>query len=76
MYKMHIFHLNDIPLFHIFSEGNEHGAPYAIPLAENVQYMLPNLKIIQLDAGYDSFLIHASLWKLFNVQPFDRAKRK
>lgn len=32
MYKMHIFHLNDIPLFHLFSEGNEHDTPYAIPL--------------------------------------------
>lgn len=44
MYKMHIFHLNEIPLFHLFSKGNEHDAPYAIPLAENVQNMLPKFK--------------------------------
>lgn len=69
MYKMHIFHLDDIPLFHLFSEGNEHDAPYAIPLAEKVRYMFPSLKKIQLDAGYDSFLIHASFWKIFKVKP-------
>lgn len=69
MYKMHIFHLNDIPLFHLFSEGNDHDTPYAIPLAEKVQYMLPCLKKIQLNAGYDSFLIHAAYWKMFKVQP-------
>ena len=33
MYKMHIFHLNEFPLFEIFSQGNDHDAPFAIPLA-------------------------------------------
>lgn len=66
---MHIFRLNEIPLFHLFSEGNEHDAPYAIPLAEKVQFMLPFLKKTQLDTGYDSFLIHAAYWKIFKVQP-------
>lgn len=69
MYKMHIFHLNNIPSIHLFSKGHEHDAPYTIPLAENVLNMLPKLKKIQLDAGYDSFNIHVTLWKMFKVQP-------
>lgn len=69
MYKMHIFHLNEIPLFEIFSEGNEHDAPYAIPLVEKIIPMVPDLKCLQLDAGYDSFMIHATLWKIFRIYP-------
>ena len=51
------------------SKENEHDAPYAIPLEKNVHYMFPFLKMVQLDAGYNSFLIHAELWKLIKVQP-------
>jgi len=41
MFKMHIFHLDEFPLYEIFSEGNDPDAPYAIPLAEHVIQMNP-----------------------------------
>ena len=36
MHKFHIFLLNEFPLHGIFSEGNDHDAPYAMPLVEIV----------------------------------------
>lgn len=69
MYKMHIFHLNEFPLFEIFSEGNDHDAPYAIPLAEVVIQMNPSMTTIQLDGGYDSFAIYTGYWKMFRILP-------
>ena len=69
MYKMHIFHLNEFPLFEIFSQGNDHDAPFAIPLAENVIQMNPSMSTLQLDGGYDSFDIHAHYWRIFRIPP-------
>jgi len=69
MYKMHIFHLDQFPLYEIFSEGNDHDAPYAIPLAMSVIQMKPDFKDIKLDGGYDSFDIYADYWNLFRVKP-------
>ena len=66
---MHIFHLNEFPLFEIFSEGNDHDAPYAIPLAEAVIQMNPSMTTIQLDGGYDSFAIYTGYWKMFRILP-------
>ena len=69
MFKMHIFHLDEFPLYEIFSEGNDHDAPYAIPLGEKVVQMDPSMTTIQLDGGYDSFAIHAGYWRIFKIQP-------
>lgn len=69
MYKMHIFHLDQFPLFEIFTEGKAHDSPYTVPLCETVRLMNPDLKTIKLDAAYDSFLNYAEIWKLFRVFP-------
>ena len=69
MYKYHIFHLNNFPLYGIFSEGNAHDSPYAIPLAEIVGTMNPSMIKVQLDGGYDSFMIYARYWRIFRIQP-------
>ena len=69
MNKMHIFHLNEFPLYEIFTDGNVHDAPYAIPLGEKIIQMKPNMVTIQLDGGYDSFTIYAGYWKIFQIQP-------
>ena len=69
MYKMHIFHLEDFPIFGIFSDGTEYDGEYAIPLSEKVSLMYPDLKAVKLDAGYDSYYNHAAIWKILKVQP-------
>ena len=69
MYKLHIFHLEDFPLYGIFSNGTEYDGGYATPLAEKVSLMHPDLKAVKLDAGYDSYQNHAALWKILKVQP-------
>lgn len=69
MYKMHIFHIDDFPLYEIFSDGNEHDAPYAIPLAEEVVRMKPSFNAVKLDGGYDSFSIYAHYWSIFDLIP-------
>jgi hypothetical protein len=69
MHKMHIFHINQFPLYEIFSEGNDNDAPYAIPLAMAVIQMKPDFKDIKLDGGYDSFNIYADYWNYFRVNP-------
>lgn len=69
MYKMHIFHLEDFPIFGIFSDGTEYDGEYAIPLSEKVSLMHPDLKAVKLDAGYDSYYNHAAIWKILKVQP-------
>lgn len=35
MYKLHIFHLEDFPLYGFFSDGTDYDGGYAIPLSEN-----------------------------------------
>lgn len=69
MYKMHIFHLEDFPLYGFFSDGTDYDGGYAIPLSEKVSLMHPDLKTVKLDAGYDSYRNHAALWKILKVQP-------
>ena len=69
MYKMHIFHMDAFPLYEIFSSGTDSDDKYALPLAEKVCGMNPDLKSLQLDGGYDSYLIHAGLWKTFKINP-------
>jgi hypothetical protein len=70
MYKAHIFHLGDVPLFCQFSEGNESDSTYAIDLIKGVARMDPNIPEVFADAGYDAFQIHADIHHFLHAKPF------
>ena len=70
MYKAHIFHLGDIPLFCQFSGGNESDSTYAIDLIKSVARMNPNIPEVFADAGYDAFQIHADIYHFLHAKPF------
>jgi hypothetical protein len=69
MNKLHIFHYAQFPLAAVFSSGNAYDGNFVSSLVNKVQAMEPTLKKMMLDAGYDSYKIHAELWYAFRVHP-------
>lgn len=72
MYKAHIFHLGDIPLFCSFSEGNSSDSTHAIGLINSVEKMNPKITEVFADGGYDAFQIHADIYHFLHANPFIR----
>lgn len=69
MYKAHIFHYGNYPLYMIYSDGTTNDKPCFYPLIQTVSGMEPEMSAIVLDAGYDSFNIHAKIWRTFDIHP-------
>jgi len=69
MDKAHIFHYGNYPLFMIYSDGTTNDKPCLYPLIQKVAGMNPEMSSIVLDAGYDSFEIHADIWRIFGIHP-------
>ena len=69
MDKSHIFHYGNYPLYMLYCGGTTNDKPCLYPLIQKVAGMDPNMSAIILDAGYDSFEIHAKIWRTFKIQP-------
>jgi hypothetical protein len=69
MYKAHIIHLGECPLYCCFSGGNEADSTYAKELTQAMERMNPRIERVFADAGYDSFEIHADIWYRLNARP-------
>ena len=69
MYKAHIFHLGDIPIFCSFSEGTKSDFTYATDLINGVKPMKPKITAVFADGGYDSFEIHADIHHFLHARP-------
>jgi hypothetical protein len=67
--KAHILHLGNYPLFLIHSEGNENDKPYGEQLLEIAARMGIRPDSVLMDAGYDSFKLHALSYELFGATP-------
>lgn len=67
MDKAHIFHYGNYPLYMIYSDGTTNDKPCFYPLIQTVSRMDPKMSAIVLDAGYDSFEIHAQIWRTFDI---------
>jgi len=70
MYKAHIIHLGDCPLYCCFSGGNDADSTYAPTLIRAAKTMNPHIDRVFADAGYDSFEIHADIWYQLDARPF------
>lgn len=70
MYKAHIIHLGDCPLYCCFSGGNEADNTYAPALIQATKTMNPPIGRVFADAGYDSFEVHADIWYQLDARPF------
>jgi len=69
MDKAHIFHYGNYPLGMLYSNGNTNDKPCLYPLIKMVAKVNPKMYAIVLDAGYDSFEIHARIWRTFGIHP-------
>ena len=69
MYKAHIFHLGDIPIFCSFSEGTKSDLTYATDLIKGVEPMKPKITAVFADGGYDTFEIHADIYHFLHARP-------
>jgi hypothetical protein len=69
MYKAHIFHLGDIPIFCSFSEGTKSDLTYATDLIKGVEPMKPKITAVFADGGYDTFEIHADIHHILHAKP-------
>ena len=69
MDKVHIFHYGNYPLFMIYSDGTTNDKSCLYPLIQKVAGMSLEMSSIVLDAGYDSFEIHADIWRKFGIHP-------
>ena len=67
MDKAQIFHYGNYPLFMIYSDGTTNDKPYFYPRIQMVSGMDPEMSAIVLDVGYDSFEIHAKIWRTFDI---------
>ncbi|MBN1431545.1 MAG: transposase [Methanomicrobiaceae archaeon] len=67
MDKAHIFHYSNYPLFMIYSDGTTNDKSCLYPRIQKVAEMNPEMSSIVLDAGYDSFKIHADIWRTFGI---------
>lgn len=74
MYKSHIFHLGDAPIFMLFSEGNGADITYAQPLVSIVSQSIRNIHAVFADAAYDSFEFHAQIWNDLGAHPYIDSK--
>jgi len=70
MYKSHIFHLGDAPLFMLFSNGNGSDMTYAKPLVSKVASLISDLHEVFADAAYDSFEFHSQIWHELGAHPY------
>jgi len=70
MYKAHIFHLGDIPLFCHFSDGNASDSTHAIDMITGVEKMNPKITAVFADGGYDAFQIHADIHQILHAKPY------
>ncbi len=70
MDKAHIFHYGNYPLCMLYSDGNTNDKTCLYPLIQMAARMDPKMSAIILDAGYDSFKIHAKIWRTFGIHPF------
>ena len=69
MDKSHIFHYGNCPLYMIHSGGTTNDKLCLYPLIQKVAGMKPDMSAIILDAGYDSFEIHAKIWSTLGIHP-------
>jgi hypothetical protein len=69
MDKAHILHYGNYPLFLIHSEGNENDKPYGEDLLEVAARMGIRPDSVLMDAGYDSFRLHALSYELLGATP-------
>ena len=69
MDKSHIFHYGSYPLYMIYSDGTTSDTSCLDPLIETVAQMDPDMSAIILDAGYDTFKVHAKIWKTHGIYP-------
>jgi len=69
MDKAHILHWGDYPLLMIHSSGNSYDGNYVLPLLKMMEGEEIPVSSAILDAGYDSFSIHAHIWNYLNVHP-------
>lgn len=70
MYKAHIFHLGNYPVFCCFSGGTESDSTYATDLIKGVEPMKPKITAVFADAGYDAFEIHADIFHYLHARPY------
>ncbi|MCK4269249.1 MAG: transposase [Methanogenium sp.] len=69
MDKAHIFHYGNYPLYMVYSNGTTNDKPCFYPLIQKIARMNPEMSAIVLDAGYDTFEIHAKIWRTFGIHP-------
>lgn len=70
MYKAHIFHYGNYPLYFIFTKGNANDSPLLLPLIQEVKELQPQIESLLLDGGYDSFENHADIWYHLSIHPY------
>lgn len=70
MYKSHIFHLGDAPLFMVFSDGNGADMTYVHPLISNIAQLISDLHDVYADAGYDSYETYSQIWYELGAHPY------
>lgn len=70
MYKAHLFHLGNFPVFCCFSGGTEPDSTYASALIKGVKTMNPKITTVFADAGYDAFQIHADIFCDLHARPY------
>ena len=69
MYKAHIFHRGDIPVFCCFSEGAKSDLTYATDMIKGVEPMKPKIATVFADGGYDTFGVHADIHHFLHARP-------
>lgn len=70
MYKAHIFHLGNFPVFCCFSGGTASDSTYASNLIQGVEAMKPKINAVSADAGYDADQIHADIFHYLHARPY------
>ena len=70
MYKAHIFHLGNYPVFCCFSGGTDSDSTHASDLINGIEPMKPKITAVFADAGYDAFKIHADIFHYLHARPY------
>jgi len=70
MYKAHIFHLGNIPVFCHFTNGSASDSTHAIEMIKGVEPMNPQIAAVFADGGYDAFQIHADIHHFLHARPY------
>jgi len=72
--KFHCLQLNGIPLFFLYSEGNEGDNQYAEPLLIMAKEIGLRPECVIMDKGYDSFETYANVYGLLGTKPIIHPK--